>query len=562
MNKSAFRYGFDRDLVRTALGDEALGGRTLRARPHLEGAAPAELIAGARALRVAGRLPAKTALRLAGGLLDLGFHDEAIEVLEDDGVDYAGRDAPRRLGLARALAAAGEPAQAAAALASAASASLPQPAEKAAAALARALAPETVTAAEAPALAGELCGLALAALAAEVLAPHLESSDPRLIEAAFEVLRLSDGGAAVRLIAAMQRPYRLEGREAAWRATLAVLEGGPDAGVEPEGEGSSRLRLLLRACLGEACAAAGLWPAAIARFDYAGRKWREPPDSLCELARCVGRDLLEHQTIRLLPQDDQPARAYDVFPYNGEARMLQLKLREMSGWIDRFVLVEADETFPGRPKPLYFQADPQGAAGELAGRIVPVVAPRPPAHIAYTWAREFFQKDSAVLALDGLCRPGDLVILSDADEILDREAVAGFEGDVAPGALRTFRYFLNCELISETPPLKATLARACQAAAHGWNYLRLGAIRYRRGAQLKGAGWHFSSIGNAEWLAYKMQCTAHEEWSYQDQSFFARFLTKMRKEGGLGADFVRREIDEGFPASIRESRDSLTDIIL
>ena len=562
MNKSAFRYGFDRDLVRTALRDEALGPRVLRARPDLDGAAPAELIAGARSLRAAGRLPAKPALRLAGGLLDLGLPHETIEVLEDGRVDYSGRDGPRRLALARAFAAAGEPGRAAAALASAAAAGIPQPAERTVATLARALAPEAVSAAEAPALVDELCALALPALAVDVLAPHLGSSDPRLVAAAFEVLRLSDGEAAVRLIAAMQRPYRLEGREAAWRSTLAALEGGPDAGAEPEGEGSSRLRLLLRACLAEACAAAGRWPAAIARFDYAGRKWREPPDSLCELARCVGRDLLDQRTIRLLPPDEAPPRIHDVFPYNGEARMLQLKLREMSDWIDRFVLVEADETFPGRPKPLYFQADPRAAAGELADRIVAVVAPKPPRHIAYTWAREFFQKDSAVFGLEGRCRPNDLVILSDADEILDGSAVAGFQGDVAPGALRTFRYFLNCEMVSETTPLKATVTRANLAAAHGWNYLRLGAIRYRRGAQLKGAGWHFSSIGNAEWLAYKMQCTAHEEWSYQDQTFFARFLTKMRREGGLGADFVRREIDESFPASIRDGRDALADIIL
>ena len=131
---------------------------------------------------------------------------------------------------------------------------------------------------------------------------------------------------------------------------------------------------------------------------------------------------------------------------------------------------------------------------------------------------------------------------------------------MASGALRTFRLFLNCELVSATPNLKATVTSARQAAAHGWNYLRLGAIRFRRTEYLPNAGWHFSSIGNAEWLAYKMQCTAHEEWSYMDKGFFERKLPKMRK--ALGPGFQRCEIDDSFPACIRESREALAEFIL
>ncbi|HEY5413099.1 MAG TPA: hypothetical protein VIJ94_20495, partial [Caulobacteraceae bacterium] len=211
---------------------------------------------------------------------------------------------------------------------------------------------------------------------------------------------------------------------------------------------------------------------------------------------------------------------------------------------------------------LHYHGDPEAAAGAYAGQVTAVVAPRPPPHIDFTWAREFFQKDCGVLGLEGLCRPDDLVILSDADEILDGVAVQAYDGELASGALRTFRYFLNCEVLSDLPILKATVTRARYAAVFGWNYLRLGAIRYRRADHLKRAGWHFSSIGDPAWLAYKMQCTAHEEWAYQDQSFFARLLPKMKQEGGLGADFARREIDDSFPASIRESREALADFIL
>ena len=465
--------------------------------------------------------------------------------------------------MARAFVAAGRRDAARSALAYALAHGLQARAAEPAAWLAEALGPGPSDGA--PEMAGRLCGLGLPALAADVLRPSLarvRQAGPaaeQLLDAAFGVLRLCDRAEAAELLDAMAPLYRAEGREESLRSTLAVLDGAPDTGVEPESEGSSACQLLLRACLAEACAAARNWPAAIRRFDFAGRKWREPDDGLCELARCVGRDLLDRSTIRL-KEPGGPKSIFDLFPYNGEAGMLQMKLAEMAGWTQRFVLVEADETFPGRPKALHFQADPAAAAGPFADLITPVVVPRPPAHIDYTWAREFFQKDCSVLGLDGLAAPDDIVILSDTDEILARAAVEDFSGDVASGALRTFKFYLNCELVSPTPQLKATVTRACQAAAHGWNYLRLGAIRYRRAEHLPDAGWHFTNIGDPQWLAYKMQCTAHEEWSYMDQSYFERKLPKMRR--ALGPGFVRREIDESFPASIRESRAALADFIL
>ena len=78
MNRSAFRFGFDRDLIRTALQDAGLGARVLAERPKLEGVGPVELIAGGRAARAVGPLAAKLALRLAGALLDLGLWEEAL----------------------------------------------------------------------------------------------------------------------------------------------------------------------------------------------------------------------------------------------------------------------------------------------------------------------------------------------------------------------------------------------------------------------------------------------------------------------------------------------------
>lgn len=566
MSKTVFEHAFERDICLTALEDQGLGARVLRRTPVLDGLRWSELIAAGRLARSNGRLKPKLALKLASALVDIGLAGEAAEVLQDEGVDVGAKEVFRQACLARAMLVCGDAAAAGLAFERAAERDLGElDAELFAClswALDRGARPEGSRAAR---LAQGLCVRGLADPAAKALAPIMAQPDgvrpevlDELIEAAFGVLRLAGPGPGRTLIEAMAPIYDIEGRTSSFRAALATLDGGADQGDEPEPPGASARRLLLRACLAEACAAARLWPAAIRRLDFAGKRGEEPGDALCELARCVGQDLLGRLKVELGPAGGPP-KVIDLFAFNGEFAMLQLKLREMAGWTDRFVLVEAEQTFTGLPKRLYFQEQPN-AGGAFADQITHIVVPAPPDHIDFTWAREFFQKDCALLGLAG-ASPDDLVLLSDVDEIIDRAAVEGFDGDLAPQALRTFKYFINFEVATDRPQLKSAVTRARFVAAHGWDYLRLGAGRYRRSAYLARAGWHFTSIGDPQWLARKMQCTAHEEWSYMDRAFFEKRLRKMR-QGGYGSNSARREIDESFPASIRESREALADFIL
>ncbi|WP_296800662.1 hypothetical protein [Variovorax sp.] len=56
-------------------------------------------------------------------------------------------------------------------------------------------------------------------------------------------------------------------------------------------------------------------------------------------------------------------KVYDCFTYNGEADILAARLHELDEVVDCFVVVEADRSFTGVPKPLRFDAaDPRIAA--------------------------------------------------------------------------------------------------------------------------------------------------------------------------------------------------------
>ena len=122
--------------------------------------------------------------------------------------------------------------------------------------------------------------------------------------------------------------------------------------------------------------------------------------------------------------------------------MLDLRLAEMADWVDYFVIVEATHTFTGEPKPLHFRDNAHrfSAYGE---KLLHVVVDRFPSYVQTPWARDFHQRDMAITALSGVAAPEDFVLLTDADEIVDRRAVERFDGEFACLRMNMYRFFLN-----------------------------------------------------------------------------------------------------------------------
>ena len=50
---------------------------------------------------------------------------------------------------------------------------------------------------------------------------------------------------------------------------------------------------------------------------------------------------------------------YDTFMFFNELELLELRLNELNGVVDKFVLVEATRTFTNKPKPLYYAENKQ-----------------------------------------------------------------------------------------------------------------------------------------------------------------------------------------------------------
>jgi hypothetical protein len=340
----------------------------------------------------------------------------------------------------------------------------------------------------------------------------------------------------------------LGGEVLSGRAPWTVLMAAPTPMLETQA-----LVATLLARAGRAEAAVALFGALVQ-----GRKDRQALRR--ELVFCSG--LETSGRIRLEPRPRAgPRRIFDLFPYNGELEKLKVKLHEMAPWVDRFVIVEAAETFSGRPKPIHLP----GQSAEIAAflpKIIHVVVPRFPEHAASAWAREYHQRDEAVAALKDIAAPGDLVLLSDADEIVDRRCLEGFEGEFALLAQDLYRYFFNYRWSeSARHPGKLVMTTAAHLKDLSPSVARALLIETLGRNRIERAGWHFTSVGDVAAITHKLSSYAHQENDRPDNAErYAAMLAEIRA-GRLEPGWERCGIEE-LPAYIGENRERLAELIL
>ncbi len=127
--------------------------------------------------------------------------------------------------------------------------------------------------------------------------------------------------------------------------------------------------------------------------------------------------------------------------------------------------------------------------------------------------------------------------------------------------MRTFQFFFNYEVGAERHRVKTVMARARMLASNGSSCLRIAALAFGRIEKIEAAGWHFSSIKEPEEIAIKMRSYSHEEHAHLDGDYFTEQLRAIR--AGIDAQgFVRRELDDQFPAYLRRNRETLANFIL
>lgn len=280
------------------------------------------------------------------------------------------------------------------------------------------------------------------------------------------------------------------------------------------------------------------------------------------------------------------ARIFDIFPFFNELDLLEIRLNELAGVVDRFVIAEARQTYAGSPKPLYF-ADNRARFSAFSDRITHVVVDDPPADARQGWKFQDHQRDALLRGLQDAA-PGDLVLLSDVDEIVSAEKlriVAARDphaAEISCFELRHFNFYLNWEtperwLRSGPRAVRRRFLdfphqlRAVRGPKDGF----ADAIRAIRTARLMGrpmrrhlvhdAGWHFTYLGGPGAVEDKLKSFVGSEKPMMSdpsaESIAARIARGIPVNPRARYDLALREIDETFPRHVREHRERYAALI-
>lgn len=238
----------------------------------------------------------------------------------------------------------------------------------------------------------------------------------------------------------------------------------------------------------------------------------------------------------------------DGFIFYNEVDLLELRLEELYPVVDKFILVQAWQTFRGDGKmPFYHPGDERWAKYKDKIKHVTIgmtgVQGGP-------WERETYQRNWIGSLAKEIAGDDDILIVSDADEIPRRSVVAGFrESFDGPVRLHTptFYYALNV-LAGEDESIKAAKLRDIDTAEG----LRRGHPDETR--LIKDAGWHFSYLGNREFISNKIRSFSHSELDHETIHWgIEENMTALRDPYGFGQNFSLLQVDDTWPVTVKNN---------
>lgn len=199
----------------------------------------------------------------------------------------------------------------------------------------------------------------------------------------------------------------------------------------------------------------------------------------------------------------------DLFYLNNELDLLEIRLNILDKFVDKFVIIEAQETFSGVSKPLYYLENKERftkwnhkiihhiAKETPELRQMAILSPNTGSGEHY-WVREFIQKENAQEALR-FCKDNDIVFISDVDEIWNPDLfVYELKNDLIykPKQL-PYLYYLNQRTDEDWLGWTGTVFSLYKNIKDKCiNHLRTDSMTEYE--VLDYGGWHFNSIGGQE----------------------------------------------------------------
>lgn len=247
-------------------------------------------------------------------------------------------------------------------------------------------------------------------------------------------------------------------------------------------------------------------------------------------------------------------KVIDCFSFFDEFLILDVRFRELYDVVDRFVIVEGEETFTGTPKPLYLTECLHERYPQYADKVDIIVAPR--VETSDAWQREYFQKNymrKENLAYLNLSDE-DLILFSDADEIPRRSTIESLVKNGYPeegGAFEYKTYYYKFNVLTSEICFRSKYVSYKHFTYHTEQ-------RYSMQPLIPNAGWHFSYIKSPEDIKKKIEAFSHQEFNFDaitNLEAIERNIMSMQDLFGRQEMLLTKvEVDDSFPEYIKENK--------
>lgn len=267
------------------------------------------------------------------------------------------------------------------------------------------------------------------------------------------------------------------------------------------------------------------------------------------------------------------SKVYDCFPFFNEMDIMEIRFNELNNIVDYFVVVEATRTHQKKEKELFLDLNDKRIK-KFKEKIIHIVVDDYPNFFTKwrrpkAWDYEKHQRKAIERGLVNV-NDDDIILISDADEIPRAEKIIEnitFKKPMVFQQLFSY-YFLNF-FMTDAPEETCTLQKNGLIFWRGSVMTRYkdfkdaNLIRNLRSdsntLQIENGGWHFSYIGNIDFIINKLKASPHAKEAKQALTDLDD-RGKIEKVISSGGDLFNRDmsfkafpISESFPRYVVEN---------
>jgi len=212
----------------------------------------------------------------------------------------------------------------------------------------------------------------------------------------------------------------------------------------------------------------------------------------------------------------------DCFIFYNELDLLKFRLNILKDVVDAFVIIEANQTFMGKDKPLFSQ-QLSSLFSDLSGQLIHTIVDLPfrehnlSTAADHQWVNEKFQRNYITRVIRSLCLDdNDLILLCDIDEIPDPTTISKIRNGSIPVTINKleqdfYYYNLRSRFVNKWYHAKifrySVFEELCMTCHD---------IRHHECDSIPRGGWHLSYFGNKEFIRNKLENFAHAEHNTQE----------------------------------------------